>query len=123
MNSSIILAQVLGIFFSIVGLSMVANSKGAHAAIEASVENKGILWLWGIIALVIGATIVTLANDWTLGMPLIIAAIGWIAIVKGVFISIFPESAASLYRKFSSRGILMFCGFIAIIIGLVLLYL
>lgn len=38
-----IIAQVLGIFFALVGLSMIANSKGTAEAIDASVQNKGIL--------------------------------------------------------------------------------
>lgn len=120
--NTVIIAQILGIFFAIAGLSMVVNSKGTHAAIEASVENKGILWLWAMFALLTGAIIVSLNNVWTSGMPLFVTIIGWIALLKGAFIFIFPDAAGSLYRKFSSAGLLVFCGIVAIIIGVVLFY-
>jgi len=121
MNTTII-AQVLGVFFSIIGISMVVNSKATDAAIAASVENKGILWLWGILALVIGAVVVVSNNVWTSGLPLLVTLIGWIAIIKGAFILIAPAAAASLYRKFNKAGILVVGGVVAFALGVVLLF-
>lgn len=119
---TILIAQVLGIFFAVAGISMIAGGKRTAEAVEASVQNKGILWLWGIIALVIGAGIVVLNNMWTSGIALLVTIIGWLALVKGVFILLAPDAAASLYRKFNKSGLLVFCGVIALILGLVLLY-
>jgi len=120
--NALFIAQILGIFFVVAGLSMVANSKGTAAAIEASVENKGILWIWGILALLVGAVVVTLNNVWVGGLPILVTVIGWIAVIKGVFILIFPRAAVSLYRSFNKSGVLVFCGAVAFVLGLVLLY-
>ena len=117
-----VIAQILGVFFVIVGISIVANSKGTVSAIEASVQDKGTLWLWGMLALLIGTVVVVFNNLWTSGMPLLITVIGWIALVKGTFIMIFPDAAVSLYKRFNKAGILIFCGVIAFVLGLVLLY-
>jgi hypothetical protein len=57
---------------------------------EASVQNKGILWLWGILALLIGGVIVVINNAWTSRLPLLVTIFGWIAMVKGAFIHIYP---------------------------------
>ncbi|HUC31089.1 MAG TPA: hypothetical protein VMR99_00160 [Candidatus Paceibacterota bacterium] len=122
MNISVIIAQVLGIFFGVMGIAMVVNTKATSAAIEESLHNKGILWLWGYLALLIGATIVVLANAWTSGLPLLVTILGWIALIKGAFILFFPGAAASLYRKFNKGGMLVFCGIVAFVLGLVLLY-
>ena len=119
--NTVVISQVLGIFFVIAGISMVINSKGTNVAIEASVENKGILWLWGLLALLMGATIVSLNNEWTSGLPLFVTVLGWIALIKGSFIFIFPGAAAALYRKFSSSGMIIICGIAAIVIGITLL--
>ena len=120
--NTVVIAQVLGIFFGIVGISMVVNSKATNAALEASVQNKGILWLWGFLALLIGAMIVILNNMWTSGLPLLITVIGWISLIKGFFILLFPGAAVSLYRKFNKNGLLALCGVVSLILGLVLLY-
>ena|ERR1700688_576138 len=117
-----VIAQVLGLFFAVTGISMVVNSKGTAAAIEASVQNKGTLWLWGMLALLIGAVIVVMNNAWTSGLPLLVTILGWIAMVKGAFILILPRAAVALYSKVNKSGVLMSCGVIALILGLVLFF-
>ena len=117
MDISIIIAQVLGIFFVVVGVSMVVRSKQMVVAIEESVQNKGILFMWGILALLIGATIIELANAWISGLPALVIVLGWLALIKGAFILFFPGVAVSLYRKFSSSGMIAFCGILAFVLG------
>jgi uncharacterized membrane protein HdeD (DUF308 family) len=121
--STTVIAQVVGIFFAVMGISMVVNSKGTAAAMEASVQNKGILWLWGMLALLIGAVIVVINHASTFGLPLLVTILGCLAMVKGAFILIFPHAAASLYGKFNQSGMLVFCGVVAVILGLVLFFL
>jgi len=122
MDISVIIAQVLGIFFAVVGIAMVVSSKATGSAIEESVEHKGMLFMWGFLALLIGAVVVALNNLWTTGLPLLVTILGWLAIVKGAFILLAPGAAASLYRKFSKGGMIVFCGVVAFVLGLVLLY-
>ena len=119
---TMVIAQILGIFFVVFGVAFIFNSKGIRAAIEASVENKGILFLWGMLALLTSAVILVFNNAWTSGMPLLITILGWLAFVKGAFILVFPNAAASLYRKFNKSGMLVFVGVVVLIVGLILLY-
>jgi uncharacterized membrane protein HdeD (DUF308 family) len=120
--NTIIISQVLGIFFAIMGISMVVNSKSVNAAVSVSVENKGILWLWGLLALLTGSIVVVFNNEWTSGLPLFVTILGWLALIKGAFILFFPNAAALLYRKLNKNGVLVFCGVIALIVGLILFY-
>jgi hypothetical protein len=122
MDFSIVIAQVLGIVFALVGISMVASSKATATAIGESMQNKGILWMWGFLAVLIGAVIVAFNNTWTFGLPLLITVLGWLALVKGAFILIFPRAAASLYGKLNKSGMLVFCGVVVFVLGMVLLY-
>lgn len=120
MDISSTIAHLLGIFFVVTGIAMVVNSKAVAAAIEESMQNKGIVWLWGILALSVGAVVVVFNNMWTSGLPLLVTVLGWLAIVKGAFILILPGTAASFYKKFSRNGMIAFCGVVAFVIGLVL---
>ena len=122
MDISVVIAQVLGIFFVVAGIAMVVSSKATAGAIEESVAHKGIMFLWGMLALLIGATIVVLNNAWTTGLPLLVTILGWLALVKGVFIMLAPAAATSLYRKFGKSGMVVFCGVVCFVLGLVLLY-
>jgi VIT1/CCC1 family predicted Fe2+/Mn2+ transporter len=122
MDFSMVIAEVLGIFFALVGISMVANSKATAAAIEESVQNKGMLWMWGFLAVLIGAMIVSFNNRWSSGLPLLVTFLGWLALIKGAFILIFPRAAATLYGKCNKSGMLVGCGVIVFVLGMVLLY-
>lgn len=120
--NTIVIAQVLGIFFTVAGVSMLVNSKGTVVAVERSLEDKGILWLWGFLAVLIGAVVVVLNNVWMSGLSLLVTILGWIALIKGILILLYPNFAISLYKKFNKRGIFTVCGIVAIILGIVLLY-
>ena|SRR5579863_2904604 len=120
--NTLIISQILGIFFVVVGIAMVANSKATTVAISESLQNKGILWLWGILALLTGAVVVVANNSWTSGLPALVTILGWLALLKGALILFFPNAATSLYRKFNKSGILMLCGFVVFVIGLILIY-
>ena len=122
MDISVVIAQVLGIFFVVVGIAMVANGKATAGAIEESVAHKGIVFMWGVFALLTGAVIVVLNNVWTAGLPLLVTILGWLALIKGVFILLAPAAAIALYRRFGKGGMMVFCGVIAFVLGLILLY-
>ena len=122
MNIPIVLSQVLGIIFAVMGLSVLINKKSVVALIEESAANQGFLWLSGLIALIIGAVLVGINNSWTSGLKLFLTVIGWLAVIKGLFILLFPKTAISLYRKLNNSGVLTTGGLIAFILGLVLLY-
>jgi len=121
-ETSIVLAQILGIFFAVIGISMVVSSKTTVVAIEEAVQHKGVLWTWGFLALLVGAVIVVLNNFWTSSLPLLVTILGWLALLKAIFILFFPGNAAALYRKFNNRGMIVFCGLIVFVLGLVLFY-
>ncbi len=122
MDFSIVIAQVLGIFFVIAGISMVANGKTTAVAVEESVQSKGILFTWGILALSVGAVIVVFNNAWTTSLALFVTIVGWLALIKGTFILVLPGVAASFYKKCAKSGVFVFSGIIAVVLGLVLLY-
>ena len=121
-NISSVIAEVLGIFFVVMGASMAVNGKETAAVLEEAAQNKGYLWMWGFLALVTGAVMVSLNNMWTSGLPLAITILGWLALIKGAFVLIFPSATASLYRKFGKSSMIVAAGVVALIVGFILLY-
>jgi hypothetical protein len=122
MDISIVLAQVLGTVFVVVGLSMLFQKKYTLLVVEELVQSKSFMWLGGVIALIIGVVIIALNNVWTSGLPLVITIIGWLAIIKGVFLLLFPGTTASFYRRFNKDGVFVLAGLVMLILGLVLLF-
>ncbi|MDD5318457.1 MAG: hypothetical protein PHF79_01355 [Candidatus Pacebacteria bacterium] len=122
MNITVVIAQALGIVFSVLGLSILVNKKGLVSFIEESGQSRGMVWFSGISALMIGAIIVALNNIWSSGLQLFITIIGWIALIKGIFILFFPNLTVLLYEKMNRYGVLIFGGIFTLVIGLILLY-
>lgn len=123
MNTSIAIAQVLGIILAVMGISVVNDRKNISAALEKTVQDRGFLWVWGFLILTMGAVIVALNNVWTAGLlTLLITILGWLTIIKGVFLILFPDSAISIYRWANKDGVLIFGGIVAFVLGLILLY-
>jgi hypothetical protein len=123
MNITIVLTQILGIVFTIFGLSIFTNKKGIMALMEEITKNQSFLWLVGFIVLIMGAVMVALNTVWNSGLlRLLVTIIGWLTLIKGIFILILPDVATSLYKKFNKESIFTVCGFVILILGLILTY-
>lgn len=119
---SLVIAEALGIFFIVMGAAMVVNAKEMAAVMEEAAQNKGALWMWGLLALMVGAVVVALNNTWTSGLALVITILGWLALIKGAFILLFPGVISRWYRKLGHSGLIASVGIIVLIIGFILLY-
>lgn len=122
MNITTLLAQFWGILFVVLGLSVILNKKSMSAVLQEMTQNKGYLWLMGFVMLALGAILVVLSNVWTSGLTLLITVIGWLVLIKGIFILFFPDDAVSLYRKFNTNRWLVLMGVVALVLGLILMY-
>jgi hypothetical protein len=121
MDSTMILAQALGLILFIVGIGMLTRRKFVSEAIENAVQNPGTLFLMGIVALIIGALMVTTQAAWY-GWQVVITLIGWAALLKGLLIILFPGSMATLYRKCAKPDMIVIWGMLVTIIGLFLVW-
>jgi uncharacterized membrane protein len=122
MDTIIILARISGIMCLLIGLSMM--NKNYMAAIIDEMENSKLsYWLTGFIAAVLGSVMLAFYSTWSGHWPVLITILGWLALLKGITIMLFPASSwHSFYRKFKVSGIVMFSGIIALIVGIILLY-
>src|ERR1035437_482084 len=112
MNITLVLSQALGIIFIVFGLSMIFNKKWMVLVVDEIVKNQGLLWLAGLVALMMGVVIVLLNNVWTSGLPLFVTVLGWLTLLKGAVILLFPNLTVSYYKKMNKGNILMWGGVI-----------
>ena len=74
----------------------------------------------GLFTLALGAVVLILNNVWSSGLQLLITIIGWLILIKGLFITILPSTAASFYKKFNKGWVLTLAGIVGLILGLAL---
>ncbi len=121
MNTTIILAHILGISFAVLGLAMLFNKRSMSAVLETLINNKGILCLAGFLTLMMGATVVVLNNVWTNGLPLLVTIIGWLMLIKGIFILLMPNTATRYYKKVNESSLFLWAGLLVLVLGVALL--
>ena len=120
MQASIITAQILGLVFFMLGISLVANKKVALSLVEESIKSPAILWLFGFISVTMGAVILAFNSSCNSGLEIFITIIGTLTLIKGVMILIFPNATISIYKKVKNGNILSWAGVLVCVLALVL---
>jgi hypothetical protein len=70
-----------------------------------------------------GTVIVALHNVWIADWQLLVTVLGWLMVIKGAVIMLFPSSMMLFYRKFLSDHLFTYSGIYAIVLGSLLLFL
>lgn len=88
---TIILAKIFGLYFLAIGIALVINPNRFKKIYQQSMDDENFLLFGGVLALLIGAFIVSIHNVWVLQWPIIITLLGWWSLSKGFFLLIYPE--------------------------------
>lgn len=98
METSYFLAQMLAIGYLTVGIGLFVSREYYRKELPKLLENPGFMMLGGYIALVIGLLITHAHNTWYTDWTTLITIVGWIAVIKGIWLIAFPQSALQ-FRK------------------------
>lgn len=123
MGTSIFIARIFGLCYLIIGAGLLLNQKFWREAIEDFSKNAATVFFGGIFALVVGVVIVLTHNVWVGNWTVIITIIGWIALIKGIWIIVFPGTVSKfmqVYRK--NKSLLLVQSIGALVFGAVLTY-
>ena len=96
MNTSILIAKLMGPVMLAAGLSMLVNGKNLDAVFEDFLNSPGLIFVAGVLALVMGLTIVNFHNIWTADWRGFITLFGWISIFAGILRMGFPRAVKSM---------------------------
>ncbi len=123
MDTTLFLAQVLGVYMTVIGISILMYPKRTSKAIHEMASDYFLPYFGGTMALVFGLLIVLTHNVWENLTTSAISLIGWAALVKGMLLFLLPhDSFAEFAEKFNSRHAMTIWGVIALVIGVYLLY-
>ncbi|MFA5023921.1 MAG: hypothetical protein WC523_03130 [Patescibacteria group bacterium] len=120
--SEVQMFQILGLFYFAAGLGMMINPGFFKKMLGNMAESPLAIYLGAIMALAVGYLLVTFHNVWTLHWTILITIIGWVALIKGLFILVFPTSSIKMTSKMGEK-MLTFGGIIVAILGAVLIVL
>lgn len=88
---SIILAKIFGLYFLALGLAFLVNPERFRRIFPNVVNNDTFLLFGALFAVLIGAFIVSVHNEWVFSWPVIITILGWWSLIKGFGLLIHPD--------------------------------
>jgi len=97
--------QVLGIVYLAVGVGIIINPDFYKKLVTDFMESPPAIYLGGIAALIIGYLLVTFHNTWDKDWSVIITIIGWVALIKGLFLIVLPKMSIKISNSFRKQMI------------------
>lgn len=121
MYQSVMLAQLLGIFLTVMGLGMLLNKQHMREVAANIPSNPGAQFAATLVPLLFGTYLVVAHNYWIAGWPVLVTIVGWFIFLVGVFRALFPAFWLARVKQFG-HGVPNAVGTVGLIIGLILVY-
>jgi len=86
-----ILARIFGLYMLAAGIGLALNGDNMLKMIEEMRQSALAFYLGGLIAFAIGAAIVSLHNDFSGPLAIVVTLFGWVALAEGVIMLAFPK--------------------------------
>jgi len=123
MDNSIFIARIFGICYIVLGTGLIINRAFFKKVMEDFSKNAALVYVAGIFALVAGVVIVLVHNVWSADWSVVITIIGWAGLMKGVWLTVFPDSAQDIMQAYLKKETLLTVhSTAALLFGLVLAY-
>lgn len=108
MDTSILLARLIGPLFVVVSIGVFLNQKHYAKMAETFLKNAELYYFSGAIAFVIGTAIITFHNLWVADWRVVITVIGWLSLIKGIVRILFPKAGANYATKFTGSPVMLY---------------
>ena len=123
MGTSVFIARIFGLCYLILGAGLLFNQKAFQRVMEDFCKNAALVFYGGILSLVIGVVIILTHNVWVANWTVMITIIGWLGLLKGIWIIVFPNTVPKFMQAYQkNENLLMVHSIGALILGAVLTY-
>ena len=98
MQSSMVIAQILGPMYIIVAVGLLLNPAAYLGIFEGILENPAATYFSGTLALIFGLIILVFHHSWNPDWTVVITLMGWAGLIKGSLLILCPGPMARLFR-------------------------
>ncbi|MBL8549770.1 MAG: hypothetical protein JNJ73_07275 [Hyphomonadaceae bacterium] len=112
------LARVIGPLMFLFGLAMALRRIDTQAVINGFYADAAKIFLGGFISLLCGLIIVSMHNIWRSPTTILITALGWLTILRGVVLIFAPDAIRTVGDAFAANPTIpLVAGLIAAALG------
>ena len=99
--------QLFGIAYLVMGIGGVIKRDAYIKLMDDFSKSMGLLFVTGLLTITVGFIMVTFHNVWVMGWTVIITIFGWIALIKGIVILMFPGFYFRIFDSMKKRKMMM----------------
>lgn len=121
MDTSVLIAKVMGIFMLVGGVSALMNKDAYKKAVKEYSKSFILVAFDASIALMLGALFVAVHNVWVADFRGLITLFGWLMLVEGAFALLFPSAMQGFAKSVGKSGFTFF-SFVMLLVGAYLTY-
>jgi len=123
METSIFLAQLMGIFSLVMGFSMLAKQKMLISIFHELSGSRALSYILGTLMFLLGLLVILNHNVWELSPRIIITIIGWVILIEGgSYLFISKETLRKYLAFLDNRKIYYIIALGYLILGSYLVY-
>jgi len=123
METSMLIAKLIGLIYLVIGLGLVFNPRYYHKMFDDLLNDAPLNYISGLISLISGFLLVVFHNIWINNWVVIITVFGWLLLCKGILLIVFPEIVKTISKGlFKTSSAFLVDGLIILILGLVFAY-
>jgi hypothetical protein len=99
--------QLFGLAYLVMGIGGVIKRDAYIKLMDDFSKSMGLLFITGLLTITVGFLLVAFHNVWVMGWTVIITIFGWIALIKGIVILMFPGFYFRIFDSLKKRKTLM----------------
>lgn len=120
--NSLLYAQILGLFFFLIGLTMLMHTARWKKTFSEIVGNHALLAITGVISTLVGLIVVVTHNLWVSDARVLITLLGWFMLIQGLIRLFYPDSFAQIAKNLAEKGIARLLNWVLFLIGAYLVW-
>ena len=121
MELSNFLANIWGLSFIIVGLSLLIYQKNIKRLFQLA-ENEINLFFCGVCSSIVGIAMILTHNLWVSDWRVIVTLLGWLALARGIMLLFLPKMVINLHKKMENSQWISSVLVAVVVLGCVLIY-
>lgn len=122
MELSVLIARIASVVYLSAALGAVISRDHYRKILDDWSKNATLMYFMGFAAVVVGFLMVHYHNFWVMNWTVLVTILGWLALIKGVMLIVFPGFIARLSKPILSSKGFEFFPYLAVFLGLLFAY-
>ena len=122
MELSILIAKITAVIYLSASLGGFFSRDYYRRLADDLYKNVALTYMMGFMALIVGFLIVHYHNLWVRDWTILVTIIGWLSLIKGIFIIVFPKLIRRLSESFLTEKTLKIYPYVTLFLGLLFGY-